>query len=309
MIVPGLCRKTVCTRRTNGVAEIIFDTGPTMFRFLAAIGSSSLFFALLITGSSLQAQKPTYIHSSEPLILDQKTVVPTRTLDPGTYSIRIVDQFTDRFILQVEDAKETPLATFIGLYSPDFDASQGSNQHGPLFWSNAPKGSKAMRAYGFHNGNTLEFVYPKEQAVALAQLNINSVPAIDPASENRKPDPKLSPEDRQVVTLWLLKATRVGPKNDTPAIEAKRYLAPSVKPNPAPVQMAAATPPPPLRPQQSRPAPVQVAKADAQEAPHIHAKVKNLPQTASNLPLLFVLSLVFLIPAVVLRALRSHVRV
>ena len=277
-----------------------------MFRSLAAVTSSTLLSALLVTGLSLQAQRPSYSHSSEPLILDQKTVIPTRTLGPGTYSIRVLDQFTDRFILQVEDANQTPLATFIGLYSPDFDSSQASRQHGPLFWSNSPKGSQAMRAYGFHNGNMLEFVYPKEQAVALAQLNTNSVPAIDPASENRKPDPKLSPEDREVVTLWLLKSTRVGQKNETPAIEAKRYVAPSVKPQAATVQMAAATPPPSPQLKQARSAPVQIAKADPVVAPRIHAKVKSLPQTASDLPLFMLLSLLFLLSAGGVRLIRSR---
>ena len=276
-----------------------------MIETLASFRSVLVLSTLLVSGTLLQAQKPSYIHSSEPLILDQKTVLPTRTLDPGTYSIRVVDQFTDRFILQVDDANETPLATFIGLYSPDFDSSAASRQRGPLFWNNAPKGSKAIRAYGFRNGNTLEFVYPKEQAVALAQLNTNSVPAIDPASENRKPDPKLSPEDREVVTLWLLKATRVGPKNETPAIEAKRYVAPPTRPEAAPIQTAAATPPPQPRPKQARPAAVQIAKADPSEAPRIHVRVKSLPQTASELPLLLLLSLVFLISAAGLRLTRN----
>jgi hypothetical protein len=228
---------------------------------------------LLLAGSALYAQKTPYSRSSEPLVLDQKTVIPTKTLEPGSYSIRVVDQFADRFIIEVEDAKETPLATFIGLYSPDFDSSMSSRQHGPLYWSNAPKGSKAIRAFGFRNGNTLEFVYPKEQAVKLAQLNANSVPAIDPASEGRKPDPKLSPEDREVVTLWLLKATRVGPKNETPAIEAKRFVpSPAGPPTTAPVQVASATPPLPPVPKQTRTVPVQIAKAELSEAPRIHAR-------------------------------------
>ena len=308
-----------------------------MFRSLSSLRCSLLIPALLLAGLTARAQKAPYSRSSEPLILDQKTVIPSKTLDPGTYSIRIVDQFSDRFILQVEDEKGTAISTFIGLYNPDFNASIASSQHGPVFWPAAPKGSKAIRAFGFHNGNTLEFAYPKEQAVTLAKLNTNSVPAIDPESEGRKPDPKLSPEDRQVVTLWLLKATRVGAKQETPAIEAKRYAAP-VQPAPAQVQVATAPTPIPLpakqvhpvpvkqvQPapakqarqspvkqaktvpvQQTKSAPVQVAKLEPDDAPRIRSSVKRLPQTASELPLILLFSLLSLATAGGLRLARTN---
>ena len=268
-----------------------------MFRFIASFGNTVVLSALLVAGPSLHAQK-TYLRSSEPMILDQKTVIPGKTLDAGSYSIRILDQFSDRFILQVEDSGGTTLSTFIGLYSSDFDTSPGRSQRGPIFWTNSPKGAKAMRAYAFRNGNTLDFAYPKGQAVTLAKLNTSSVPAIDPESEGRKPDPKLSLEDRQVVTLWELKATHVGPKDQTPAIEAKRYTAP-LQPNAAPVQVAASTPrpTPPAVPQtkQNRPEPMQVAKLDA--PPRVRSSVKRLPQTASELPLVLLLSLLSLLGA------------
>ena len=271
-----------------------------MFRPIVSFGNTVLLSALLVAGSSLHAQKA-YLRSSEPLTLEEKTVIPGKTLDPGSYSIRIFDQFSDRFILQVDDSKGATLSTFIGLYSSEFDTSLGRSQRGPIFWSSAPKGAKAMRAFAFRNGNTLDFAYPKAQAVTLAKLNTSSVPAIDPESEGRKPDPKLSLEDRQVVTLWELKATHVGPKNETPAIEAKRYTAP-IQPSAAPVQVATSAPPP-VRVvpspapavKQSRPAPVQVAKLDA--PPRVRSSVQRLPQTASELPLIVLISLLSLFAA------------
>ncbi len=300
-----------------------------MFRTLSSISCSLVATALLLAGPFAHAQKVPYSRSSEPLVLDQKTVIPGKTLDAGTYSIRIIDQFSDRFILQVEDEKGATAATFIGLYSTDFNSPVGSRNLGPIFWPGAPKGSKAIRAFGFHNGNTLEFAYPKAEAVTLAKLNINSVPAIDPESEGRKPDPKLSPEDRQVVTLWLLKATRVGAKQDTPAIEAKRYTAP-LQPAPAPVQLAAAPTPIPPQAKQVRPvpvkqaqpapvkqvrtapmkqakaAPVQIARLEASDAPpRIRSSVKRLPQTASEMPLILLLSLLSLAVAGGLRIIRT----
>ena len=268
-----------------------------MFRSIASFRNTVVLSALLVAGLSLHAQK-TYLRSSEPLILDQKTVIPGKTLDPGTYSIRILDQFTDRFILQVEDSNGTTLSTFIGLYTSDFDTSLGRSQRGPIFWASAPKGAKAIRAFAFRNGNTLDFAYPKAEAVTLAKLNTNSVPAIDPESEGRKPDPKLSLEDRQVVTLWELKATHVGPKDQTPAIEAKRYTAP-LQQNTAPSQVADSSPrpTPPIVPQarQNLPEPVKVAKLDI--PPRVRSSVKRLPQTASELPMILLLSLLSLMAA------------
>ena len=58
----------------------------------------------------------------------------------------------------------------------------------------------------------LEFVYPKGDAVAIAKSNNAKVPAIDPVSEGRPEELKgLSKTDLELVTLWLLSSTQVGP--------------------------------------------------------------------------------------------------
>jgi len=257
-----------------------------------------------------RAEGPSYAEISAPLSLDQKTAIPGKVLDPGDYSIRIVDRFKDRFILQVENADGKTLSTFIGLHNPDFDPFVILRHQGPIFWTAAPRGEKAIRGFSFPNGNTLELVYPKAEAVTLAKLNTNSVPAIDPESEGRKPDPKLTPEDREVVTLWMLTATRVGPKNETPAIEAKRFVAPTEAAD-ASVQPAAGAPPTAQPSRAGSPAgrparPVQIAKADPSEAPRIHAAVKRLPQTATNLPLELLMGLASLTAAAALRLNRAE---
>jgi hypothetical protein len=254
------------------------------------------------------AQKPSYVLVSAPLQLAARTTVPGHVLDRGNYSIRIVDHLKDRYILRVEDSKGKELATFIGLQSPELGPSTGLQHQGPILWTSAPKGSAAIRGFSFPGGTTLEFVYPKDEAVALAKLNTYSVPAIDPESEGRKPDPKLTPEDREVVTLWMLEATRVGPKNETPAIEAKRFVAPSQPTDPT-TQIARNEPPEELaqvRTAAPRPAPPVAA------APARVSKIKSkpvatrLPQTASDLPLLEALSVGVLFAAGSLRIARDR---
>ena len=277
-----------------------------MNRLSAPLRALLLVPVLALSIPAAYAQKPWAIVSA-PLGVDQKTAIPGHLLNPGDYAIRVVDHLKDRFILQVEDTSGNPISTFIGLHNPDFDPFVALKHQGPIFWTAAPKGEKAIRGFSFPNGNTVEFVYPKAEAVALAQLNTNSVPAIDPESEGRKPDPKLSPEDREVVTLWMLSATRVGPKNGTPAIAAKRFVAPAETAEAAPPPAPAPTSAPAIPPQakQVRPAPVQIAKAEP--APRIHSTVKKLPQTASELPLTLLFSFVLLCSAGTLRLTRAKV--
>jgi hypothetical protein len=70
----------------------------------------------------------------------------------------------------------------------------------------------------------LEFVYPKADAVAIAKSNHAKVPAIDPVSEGRPPTIKgLSKSDLELVTLWLLSSTHVGPEDSSGGIQAERY--------------------------------------------------------------------------------------
>lgn len=275
--------------------------------FRSVLAASLTLAPVLYSIPSAAAQKPSYVLVSAPLYLDAKTTVPGHVLDPGNYSIRILDHLKDRYILRVDDGSGRALATFIGLHNPEFDPFVALHHQGPILWSSAPKGSAAIRGFSFPGGNTLEFVYPKDEAVAIAKLNTYSVPAIDPESEGRKPDPKLTPEDREVVTLWMLEATRVGPKNETPAIAAKRFVAP-VEPA-ATAQIARNEPPEELsaaRLARPRPAP------PAAEAPAHVSKVRtkpvtsSLPQTGSDLPLLALLSFGMLMTAGSLRLARGR---
>jgi len=277
--------------------------------YRSVLAASLTLAPVLCSIPSAAAQKPGYVLVSAPLYLDAKTTIPGHVLDPGTYSIRILDHLKDRYILRVDDSSGRPLATFIGLHNPEFEPFVALHHQGPILWTAAPKGSVAIRGFSFPGGNTLEFVYPKDEAVALAKLNTYSVPAIDPESEGRKPDPKLTPEDREVVTLWMLEATRVGPKNETPAIEAKRFVAPA---EPAATTQVARNEPPeapsPVRAASSRPAP---PVSDA-SVPARVSKVKtkpvasSLPQTGSDLPLLALSSLGMLMAAGSLRLARGR---
>lgn len=239
----------------------------------------------------------------------EKTEVPNLTLQPGAYSIRIVDHLRDRVILQVTGKASHVQSTFLAVPA----ATMANAPVGPITYSTGPKGKAALKGFAFPGGTAVEFVYPKNDAVSIAQANGTPVMAIDPASENRVPAPKLSQNDMQLITLWMLEPARVGPGGGTPTIAASHYQPPATT-STAPVETAQAQPAPAAAPapvasqpvaEASTPAvtphaarrqrPVQVAQNDVPPAPAVRthtrpAGITALPHTASMLPLLWLMA-------------------
>ena len=191
--------------------------------------------------------------ASSQFSVSEPTLIPGTTLQPGTYSIKIVDHLHDRFLVGVDGKGSASHALFIAVPSK---AIRKSGHSGAILWDSAANGRAALRGFDFGR-STLEFVYPKDDAVSLAKANGTPVLAVDPASEGKAPQlSKLSNDDMQMVTLWTLTPERVGDSADA-KISANKYQAEA-----------------PSEPAQ------QVAKAES------HPPVmKTLPHTASNLPL------------------------
>lgn len=266
---------------------------------------------------------PAVSTAPEQFQVTQKTEVPNTTLEPGNYSIRILDHLRDRVILQVASKGNRVESTFIAIPA----ATMANAPMGPISYSTGPKGKAALKGFSFPGGLAVEFVYPKGDAVSIAKANETRVMAIDPASEGRVPAPKLSQNDMQMITLWMLEPARVGPNDPKPTtIAASKYHAPQPAAAPAPVQTAQAEATPAPAPaaassgSYSAPAntsassgavfavhsrrqrPVQVAQNDAPAPPparaHVRpANVTALPHTASDMPILWLGTLVSLLAA------------
>lgn len=213
------------------------------------------------------------------------TQVPGKTLKAGNYSIRVVDHLSDRVILQIEDAKGSSQTRFLALENAELRS--GARQPGPLTWSNGTNKTSTLRGFAFPGGATVEFVYPKKDAVLIAKVNASKVPAIDPESEGRVAAKNLSTDDLQTVTLWTLLATRVGPADASqPAIEASRYqppVAPSHSEQNVTLGSVNSTP--------SVAARVRTHIGNAQVASLQRPSLKVLPHTASFQPLIASLGL------------------
>ncbi len=235
------------------------------------------------------------------LQITQKTEAPGLSLSPGSYTMRVADHLNDRIIIQLQ-RKGAILATLLAYPANNLSASTGS---GPIIFNAGLKSKPTLRGYAFPGGLTVEFVYPKKDAVALAKDNNVRVMAVDPGSEGRPKLPQLTQTDLNEVTLWMLTPTPVQPGETGPGIQAARYQAPAPASAP-PIQQAEATTPPPPQATQSyaassQPAspapthrtnaPVQVARLETPARPHVRPAVKQLPHTASNGPLLYLATL------------------
>ena len=188
------------------------------------------------------------------------TQVPGKTLPAGSYTIRVVDHLADRIIVRVEGGGKP--ATFLALPANDFGGSKGVV---PL--KSGIDGNAALKGFAFANGPNAEFVYPKGEAVGLAKANDQTVPAIDPASEGRSDKTDgLTKTDMQMVTLWMLTPTPVGPGDSGPGIKAERYQ--------------------------------KVASNDVPKPPR--PKMAALPHTASDMPLVWIMGGLSLAGAAVL---------
>ncbi len=218
--------------------------------------------------------------SSAPLQLSQKTEAPGVSLAPGSYTVRIADHLNDRMIVQLQKSGSGNVATLLAYPNPAL-ASSGS---GPVLFASGLNNKPTLRGFAFSGGPAIEFVYPKKDAVTLAKANDVKVMAVDPASEGRPKLPQLTQSDMNEVTLWMLTPTAVQPGTG-PGIQAARYQPPTSAGAVSGTTEVAAAPQPyhdasPAAPAQ--PAPVQVASSPR---PHIRPAVKQLPHTASNLPL------------------------
>ena len=98
--------------------------------------------------------------------LSSSSHIPGATLQPGTYSIRVVNRLSDRVILKVDAANGTLHSTFIGIPNDKIEKPAAS---GPVKWTNSPDGTPYIKGWYFPGNSTVvEFVYPKAEAVAIA---------------------------------------------------------------------------------------------------------------------------------------------
>ena len=259
--------------------------------------------ALVLATSLVTMALPAQSATPSTFSIAKKTQIPGDALKPGTYSIQILDHLSDRMVVRVESPEGKQHTVFLAVPSSGKGITSSS---GAVIWKSDVNGLAAMRGFAFPTGYTVEFVYPKAVAAELAKANTDRVIAIDPQSEGRPALHKMSPEDLQMVNLWLLSLTTVGPGDKTPAILAERYQARTTEQT----FTASATP---ARELSSTPvvgttevaelAKPQVGFAQAARVPtpKRHPAIAALPHTGSSLPLIVLAGLFALATAAAIR--------
>jgi len=188
--------------------------------------------------------------------------IPSTTLQPGTYMLKLLDSNSDRHVVTVWNEDGTHLITTI-LAIPNYRL-QPTGKSRFTFWETPADQPKALRAW-FYPGDNFgqEFAYPKDMAMKLGAA------------------PVLADKEEKY-GMTQTETAKVEPA-PTPAPEPTPAPAPAPEPTPAPVAAAPAPEPEPTpapAAQAPAPEPAPVAQAPVQDpAP---ADTTPMPRTASN---------------------------
>jgi hypothetical protein len=191
--------------------------------------------------------------------------IPSTTLQPGTYTLKLMDSNSNRHIVTVWNEDGTHLITTI-LAIPNYRL-QPTGKSKFTFWETAADQPKALRAW-FYPGDNFgqEFAYPKQQAQMLSSATHTEVPALSSQDES-----KYGGSSTQTQTA-------AAAPEPTPAPAAEPVATPAPSAEPAPV---AAAPPPEPTPA-PEPAPAPTAAADPAPVQDPTPAANPMPQTASN---------------------------
>jgi LPXTG-motif cell wall-anchored protein len=152
---------------------------------------------------------------------DKPVQIPEAVLQPGKYTIHLEDHLPDRAIVRISEAGGTDHYLLTVPSKKLSDAGKG------LIFFPGASNTEILHAWECAGCKTpLEFVYPKDEAVKLTGETYKPILAYD-ASYDKLPA-NLSPEDRKVVTLWLLAPKTVTPEGKGEGLTAAKYSSPKL---------------------------------------------------------------------------------
>ncbi len=169
--------------------------------------------AMLACASVMRAGSPG--DNSVQVSLTEPLQIPDTVLAPGKYTFTLEDRLPDRAIVRVTEPSG------VQHYLLTVPSSQLPRTKGLIYFSAAtvPQSLEGWQCPGCIR--PLEFVYPKDEAVNLTASTGRAILAFDPTYD-KLPD-NLSPEDRRVVTLWLLSPKRVTADGRGEGLTAAKY--------------------------------------------------------------------------------------
>jgi len=244
--------------------------------------------------SADQWNKKTYITVAEAV------QVPGKVLQPGRYVMRLVDSPSNRHIVQIYNEREDQLQTTV-LAIPNYRLRPTGKTE--FQWWETPAGQpKAIRAW-FYPGDNFgqEFAYPKTEAVKIATVTNQQVPATYAQTEAELTTARVGTVDRAGTEMELDRKTYTSPK--TTEVAQNRTTPKATESNmPAATQRATGTDtmPPATQRATTRSTPVEAAATETA------ARRRTLPRTATSLPLIALIGFMALGASVAVRAIGSR---
>jgi hypothetical protein len=261
----------------------------------AAAACAGLMLAPAVANAQTPADRNTKVTFSGPVS------IPGKTLPAGTYTFRLADSPTDRHIVQVLDKDEMQLlATLLAVPAEKMEAEGDP----VITFKETPADRPPAVHYWYYAGERAgnEFVYPKSQALAIAQASGEGVMAVDTDSANVD-DWKGTPTR---VTATGQSSTASTASSTTPTAQ------PTTTPEPAPQSAAPATTPqsptpaPTATPQTSAPTTAPTAPSDTERPTGTSGRAASeLPRTASPVPTVGLVGLLAVAGALFVRARRT----
>lgn len=218
------------------------------------------------------------------LTVSETVQLPNATLQPGSYTFKLLDSQSDRHIVQVFDKDGMHLITTI-LAIPNYRL-RPTGKSTFTFWEVPAGQPPAMRAW-FYPGDNFgqEFAYPKNISTQIAASAKMAVPTTTAASaEEYKSAP----------------VTATNENGTSSSLDTSTYTA-SEAPAPTPAPVVAAEPAPVPPPQEPVAAPAPVPVQEPTPVP------SELPHTGSSMPLIGLAGVVSLLAFFALRSNRVKI--
>jgi pyruvate/2-oxoglutarate dehydrogenase complex dihydrolipoamide acyltransferase (E2) component len=247
---------------------------------LIALTSLAAVMTLAPTANADEWDKKTVLTVNEAIQL------PTVTLQPGTYTFKLLDSQADRHIVQVFDSNDHIITTILAI--PNYRL-RPTGKSTFAFWEVPAGQPAAMRAW-FYPGDNFgqEFAYPKNMSAQIASSAKMAVPTTTAQSADEMKTASITATDQSGSSTSLDTSTYT----QTQTAEAA--------PAPAPAPVETAPEPAPVVAPEPAPAPPQEVAA-APVAPEPQPVPAQLPQTASSVPLIGLVGLVSMFAFLALR--------
>src|SRR5580698_8122462 len=219
------------------------------------------------------------------LTVNETIQLPNVTLQPGTYTFKLLDSQADRHIVQVFDNNNHILATILAI--PNYRL-RPTGKSTFSFWEVPAGQAPALRAW-FYPGDNFgqEFAYPKDMSAQIASSAKMAVPTTTAQST----------EDLKTAPVTATNENSTSSNLDQSAYTKTETTVAEVAPAPAPAPEAAPVAPAPA------PAPVEASPAPEPQPAPVPAE---LPHTASSVPLIGLIGLVSMVGFFALRSNRAN---